>query len=54
MELIDYDSDWDLSPNPFIETEYSSVYMRNINHKATENSNLSYLEPIVHRLTKRQ
>jgi len=25
MELIDYDSDWDLSPNPFIETEYSST-----------------------------
>ena len=55
MELIGYDcSDWDLSPNPVIEPEYSSVYMRNIAHKATKNSILRYLDPIVHRLSKRQ
>ena len=55
MELIGYDcSDWELSPNPVIEPEYSSVYMRNIAHKATKNSILRYLDPIVHRLSKRQ
>jgi hypothetical protein len=54
MELMEYDcSDWDLSPNPVIEPEYSSVYMRNIACKATKNSILRYFDPTIHRLTKR-
>ena len=53
MELIGYDiNDWTLCENPVIEPEYSSVYMRNIAHKATKNSILRYLDPIVHRLKK--
>jgi len=55
MELIGYDcNDWSPSPNPMIEPEYSSVYMQNLPRKATKNSILRYLDPIVQRLIKQQ
>jgi hypothetical protein len=37
---------------PVIEPEYSSVYMQNLPRKATKNSILRYLDPIVQRLVK--
>jgi hypothetical protein len=53
MELIGYDcNDWTLNPSPVIEPEYSSAYMQNLLRKATKNSILRYLDPIVQRLTK--
>jgi hypothetical protein len=53
MELIGYDcDDWSPNPNPVIEPEYSSVYMQNLPRKATKNSILRYLDPIVQRLVK--
>jgi hypothetical protein len=53
MELIGYDcDDWSPDPNPRIEPEYSSVYMQNLPRKATKNSILKYLDPIVQRLVK--
>jgi hypothetical protein len=48
MELIGYDwSDWSLSKNPVIEPEYSSVYIQNLNRKATNNIILRYIDPLV-------
>jgi len=53
MEFIGYDcNDWNLSPRPVIEPEYSSVYMQSLPRKATKNSILRYLDPIVQRLVK--
>ena len=53
MQLIGYDcDDWSPNPNPVIEPEYSSVYMQNLPRKATKNSILRYLDPIVQRLVK--
>jgi hypothetical protein len=53
MELIGYDcDDWSSNPDPVIEPEYSSVYMQNLPRKATKNSILRYLDPIVQRLVK--
>jgi hypothetical protein len=53
MELIGYDcNDWSSNPDPVIEPEYSSVYMQNLPRKATKNSILRYLDPIVQRLVK--
>ncbi len=54
MELIGYDcSDWMLSPNPMIEPEYSSDYMQRLPRKATRNSILRYMDPVIQRLVKR-
>lgn len=53
MEFIGYDcDDWNLSPHPMIEPEFSSVYMQSLPGKATKNSILRYLDPIVQRLVK--
>ena len=54
MALIGYDcEDWNLEPNPVIEPEYSSMYMQNLVRKATKNSLLRYLDPLVQRFVKR-
>lgn len=53
MEFIGYDcNDWNLSPHPVIEPEYSSVYMKSLPRKATKNSILRHLNTIVQRLVK--
>ena len=52
MALIGYDcDDWNLAENPVIEPEYSSVYMKNLVHKATKSVVQQYLSPIVKRFT---
>ena len=54
MVLIGYDcSDWMLSPNPLIEPEYSSDYMQRLPRKATKNSILRYMDPVIQRFVKR-
>jgi hypothetical protein len=53
MDQIGYDcNDWTLDPRPVIEPDYSSVYMQKLPRKATKNSILRYLDPIVQRLVK--
>jgi len=55
MELIGYDwNDWNLSANPVIEPEYSSVYIQNLTRKATKNIILRYLDPFIQRFQKRR
>jgi len=54
MELIGYDcNDWMLSPNPMIEPEYASDYMQRLPRKATRNSILRYMDPVIQRFVKR-
>lgn len=53
LQLIGYDrNDWRLEPNPLIEPQYSSEYMQNLVRKATKNSLLRYLDPVIQRLAK--
>jgi hypothetical protein len=58
MELIGYDcNDWNLSSQPVIEPEYSSVYMQSLPGKALKNniwrySGLRFLSTFVQRLAK--
>jgi hypothetical protein len=55
MALIGYDcDDWNLVENQVIEPEYSSVYMKNLAHKANKSVVQQYLSPIVKRFTIRQ
>jgi hypothetical protein len=54
MEFIGYDCEnWDLASNPVIEPEYSSGYMQNLVRKATKNSLLRYMDPVIQRFVKR-
>lgn len=53
MEFNGYDcEDWNLDPNPVIESEYSSVYMQGLPRKAAKNKILRFFDPIVQRLVK--
>jgi len=53
LQLIGYDcDDWHLESNPLIEPQYSSEYMQNLVRKATKNSVLRYLDPVIQRLAK--
>jgi len=53
LKLLGYDcEDWRLEPNPLIEPQYSSEYMQNLVRKATKNSLLRYLDPVIQRLVK--
>ena len=53
MELTGYDcEDWQISPEPEIEPEYSSVYMQNLLRKAAKNSLLRYIDPIIQKFVK--
>jgi hypothetical protein len=55
MEIIGYDvEDWALSPNPVIEPEYSSVYMKTLPRKATKNSLMQYADSMIQKLVKRR
>ena len=54
MELIGYDcDDWRPDPNPVIESEFSSVYMQNLPHKASKNKVLRYFDSVTQKLKKR-
>jgi len=54
MELTGYDcEDWEISPEPEIEPEYSSVYMQNLLRNAAKNSLLRYIDPIIQKFVKR-
>jgi hypothetical protein len=47
MELIGYDyDDWNLSSNPTIEPQYSSIYMQNQAQRATKSLLKRLLNPI--------
>ena len=53
LELIGYDpADWAPSPDPIIEPEYSSLYMKRLPRKAKKNIILRFLDPITQRLEK--
>jgi hypothetical protein len=53
MEFFGYDcNDWAPSPDPLIEPRYASIYMQELPRKATKNSILRYLDPIIQRLSK--
>ena len=43
---------WNLASNPVIEPEYSSGYMQNLVRKATKNSLLRYMDPLIQRFVK--
>ncbi len=48
MKVIGYDcDDWTLSENPFIESEYSSMYMKRLSRMKTTNTILSFKESIL-------
>jgi hypothetical protein len=54
LKLIGYDcDDWNLTENPVIESECSSVYMKNLARKATQNIFQRYLAPIAKRFERR-
>ena len=53
MELIGYDhADWAPNPDPVIEPEYSSMYMKRLPRKAKKNIILRFLGPITQNLQK--
>jgi hypothetical protein len=53
MQFIGYDcGNWNLASNPVIEPEYSSGYMQNLVRKATKNSLLRYMDPLIQRFVK--
>jgi hypothetical protein len=55
MECIGYDcNDWNLSPRPAIEPEYSSGYIRNLVRNSTKNGVLRLLDPMIQRLVKQR
>jgi hypothetical protein len=55
LEAIGYDrDDWELSPNPLIEPEYSSVYMQNLPKKNTINSLRSLKDLVKRRFAKKK
>ena len=55
MECIGYDcNDWDLSPQPVIEPEYSSGYIQNLVRNSTKNGVLRLLDPMIQRLVKQR
>ena len=54
MQVIGYDcDDWDLSPEPFIEPQYSSEYMQSLPRKAKKNTVMRFIDNISQRLIKK-
>ena len=54
MELVGYDcDDWTLSPNPVIEPEYSSMYIRGLVRKNTLHTILSLKDQVLRPFGKR-
>lgn len=54
MELIGYDcNDWSPEGTPVIDPKYSSVYMQNLVRKATQNSLLRKMDPVIQRFVNR-
>jgi len=53
MESVGYDlDDWNLSPEPLIEAQFSSEYMRSLALKAKKNIIMRYLDNIFQRFKK--
>jgi hypothetical protein len=54
MELVGYDcDDWTLSPNPVIEPEYSSIYIKELVRKNTLHTILSLKDQVLRPFGKR-
>ncbi len=54
MEAVGYNcGDWDLSPEPLIEPQFSSEYMKDLPRKARKNSIMRYFDNISKRLFKK-
>ena len=55
MQLIGYDcDDWELSPNPIIEPQYSSQYMQSLPGRVTRDTLLRYTDRVFRRFLKRK
>ena len=53
MEAIGYDlNDWDISPSPEIEPEFSSVYLQSLPKKVTRNIVLRYADNLIQRFLR--
>ena len=54
MKAVGYDSDdWDLSPEPIIEPEFSSEYMKNLPRKAKKNLIMRFVDNFSQRFVKK-
>jgi hypothetical protein len=54
MEAVGYDcDDWNLNPEPLIEAQFSSEYMRSLTQKAKKNIVMRYFDNISQRLKKK-
>jgi hypothetical protein len=54
MQAVGYNcSDWDLSPEPLIEPQFSSEYMKNLPRKARKNIIMRYFDNFSKRLFKK-
>ena len=54
MEAVGYDcDDWKLDPEPLIEAQFSSEYMRSLTLKAKKNIIMRYIDNISQRFSKR-
>jgi len=54
MAVIGYDcDDWNLSPNPVIEAEYSSIYMQNLPRRRPLDSIRWFKDTVIRPLIKR-
>jgi hypothetical protein len=54
MEAVGYDcDDWDLDPEPLIEPQFSSEYMRSLTQKAKKNIIMRYFDNISQRIKKK-
>jgi hypothetical protein len=53
MEAVGYDcEDWDLSPEPVIEPEFSSQYMKGLPRKAKKNFIMRFVDNFSQRILK--
>jgi hypothetical protein len=55
MEVVGYDcDDWNLSPEPVIEPEFSSEYMQGLPRKAKKNTIMRFVDNILQRFAKKK
>jgi hypothetical protein len=54
MQVVGYDcEDWNLSPEPVIEPQYSSEYMQSLPRKAKKNTIMRFIDNISQKLFKK-
>lgn len=54
MEDVGYDCvDWNISPEPVIEPEFSSEYMQGLPRKAKQNTIIRFVDNILQRFVKK-